>query len=188
MHDSIISFLRESLSPPVNTSSCLCSIFFLFWLSLTHFDLYAALTLQSFWESFLWSIFWNEWLANEAFLAALFGLYSKLITSGPTRGVTIHQLHRCIDLYSYDPTTSICARQVGLPDDIYRSNIVLKGNQSIVSILGNNALDLSTSDFIWMFFLALSLLMIKALNVTRFSLPICDVIATRQQQRKDNKT
>ncbi len=70
------------------------------------------------------------------------------------RGVTIHQLHRCIDLYSYDPTTSICARQVGLPDDIYRSNIVLKGNQSIVSILGNNALDLSTSDFIWMFFLS----------------------------------
>ncbi len=30
--------------------------------------------------------------------------------------------------------------------------------------------------------------MIKALNVTRFSLPICDVIATRQRQRKDNKT
>ena len=66
----------------------------------------------------------------------------------------IHQQHRCIDLYSYDPTTSICARQVGLPDDIYRSNIVLKGNESIVSILGNNALDLSTSDFIWMFFLS----------------------------------
>ena len=70
------------------------------------------------------------------------------------RGITIHQLHRCIDLYSYDPTTLICARQVGLPDDIYRSNIVLKGNESIVSILGNNSLDLSTSDFIWMFFLS----------------------------------
>ncbi len=70
------------------------------------------------------------------------------------RGVTIHQLHRCIDLYSYDPTTSICARQVDLSDDIYRSNIVLKGNQSIVSILGNNALDFSTSEVIWMFFLS----------------------------------
>lgn len=32
----------------------------------------------------------------------------------------------------------------------------------------------------------LVLLMIKALNVTRFSLPTCDVIATRQQQRKEN--
>ena len=64
------------------------------------------------------------------------------------RGVTIHLLHRCIDLYSYDPTTSICARRVGLLDNIYRSNIVLKCNKSIVSILGNNPLDLSTSDFI----------------------------------------
>ena len=68
------------------------------------------------------------------------------------RGVTIHLLHRCIDLYSYDPTTSICARQVGLPDDIYRSKIILKGNRLIVWILGNNALDLSTADFIWMWF------------------------------------
>ena len=65
-----------------------------------------------------------------------------------SRGVTIHLLHRCIDLYSYDPTTSICARRVGLLDNIYRSNIVLKCNKSIVSILGNNPLDLSTSDFI----------------------------------------
>jgi len=58
------------------------------------------------------------------------------------------------------------------------AKIVLKVNQLIVSILGNNALNLSMSDFMWMFFLRTLVLMIQALNVTRFSLPICDVISS----------
>ena len=39
------------------------------------------------------------------------------------RSVTIHLLHRCIDLYSYDPTTSIGTWQVSFTGDVYRYKI-----------------------------------------------------------------
>ena len=106
---------------------------------------------------------------------------SPISSTGNGRGVMIHLLHRWIDLYSYDPTTSICARQVGLPGDIYRLKIVWNGKESILLILGNCTLDLSTANFKDVCFFS-TFNDKDMLNVTRFSLSVCDVISTCRQQ------
>ena len=47
----------------------------------------------------------------------------------------------------YDPATSICAWWVGPPGNTNRLKIVWNGKESILSILGNCTLDLSTASF-----------------------------------------
>lgn len=62
--------------------------------SFTH--LYAAPMQRAFYDLYF-QMWLNGWLADEAFLAAVFGLHSKLMTSGPTR-TSNTALH--VDLYS----------------------------------------------------------------------------------------
>ena len=80
-----------------------------------------------------------------------------------TRSVTIHPLHRWIDLHCHDPATLICARQVGLPGNKKCWNC----KKSIVSILGNCILALRTANLMCVFLALLTIEMSACLRCHR---------------------